>query len=104
MFSQHTREFNSATMQTSVSLVVASWLVLHVVLYRTATAAGTSYVDGVTNFRIRSQNLHVDDLQKQLDKLESELNEWNEPSAKEVTQVKGRIQRLESWSLTTIIH
>jgi t-SNARE complex subunit (syntaxin) len=91
-------------MQTSAPWVVASWVLLHVVLYRTATAAGTAFVDDVTDFRIRSQNLHVDYIEKQLEKLESELNEWTEPKHRRMSlQVKARVQRLESWLIMPII-
>jgi hypothetical protein len=90
-------------MQTSAPWVVASWVLLHVVFYRTATAADPAFVDGVNEFRIRSQNLHVDYIEKQLDKLESEVNEWTDLSAADVTKVKARVQRLESWLIMPII-
>lgn len=52
--------------------------------------------DAVNNFRIKSQNLHVDYIASQLDKLESEFNSLSSPPQQtDITSVKARITKLE---------
>jgi hypothetical protein len=50
----------------------------------------------ITSYRLRSQNLHVDHIEKELDKLEAELDALSEPVEQEqVQRVKARIKKLE---------
>lgn len=89
-----------ATMKASAQCAFAFWLFLSLLVsYGTATGSEQSTAslsDGATEFRIRSQNLHADYLENELDKLERELKDLSEPSAEDVARVKARIKRLES--------
>lgn len=88
-------------MKSLPQCAVAIWLFSSLLVCRgsatDASQSPASSFDSVIDFRLRSQNLHVDYLEKELEKLERELNEWKEPSVEDITWVKARIQRLESW-------
>jgi hypothetical protein len=52
--------------------------------------------DAVTDFRLKSQNLHVDYIGSQLDKLEGEFNSLSSPVEQiDITRVKARVNNLE---------
>jgi hypothetical protein len=52
--------------------------------------------DKITDFRVRSQNLHVDFIEKELDKLDHEFDELShEPDAAQLKNVKARVHNLE---------
>lgn len=52
--------------------------------------------DAVTDFRVRSQNLHVDDIEKQVAKLEAEFEQLSPPPEQEdIARAKARVAKLE---------
>jgi len=51
----------------------------------------------VTEFRIRSQNLHVDDIERQLDELEGQVDSIDVPRYdEEFNRVEARVHTIES--------
>ena len=50
----------------------------------------------VTSYRLRSQYLHVEHIEEELDKLEAEFDELSDPvEQSEIQRVKARVKRLE---------
>jgi len=50
----------------------------------------------VTDFRVRSQNLHIDAVRKELDKLEDEFEKLSPPPEQEdIARAKARVRKLE---------
>jgi len=71
---------------------------LAVVLLASSTSAfdRAKAREKVTNFRVRSQNLHADFISKEIEKLENEFNELShEPDAAQLARAKARVKNLE---------
>ena len=52
--------------------------------------------EAVTDFRVRSQNLHIDAVRKELDKLEDEFEKLSPPPEQEdIARAKARVRKLE---------
>lgn len=78
------------------STVVACLAVLIVAFDSTNALDRAKTKDAVTDFRVRSQNLHIDDVRKQLDKLEAQFEALSDPPAEEdIARVKARVRKLE---------
>jgi len=78
------------------STVVACLAVLLVAFDSTNALDRAKTKDAVTDFRVRSQNLHIDDVRKQLDKLEAQFEALSDPPAEEdIARVKARVRKLE---------
>jgi hypothetical protein len=71
-----------------------------VILLLTLTAAALAFdrevaKDRLTDFRVHSQNLHVDELEEEIGKLEEAFEKLSDPiSDVEVSQVKARVRKL----------
>jgi len=61
------------------------------------TTSNKIYADKTIEFRIRSQNLHVDAVEKRLAELENELEELHLPNVElELNRLEGRVLQIES--------
>jgi len=56
----------------------------------------TKAKEGVTNFRVKGQNLHVDYIEKEIEKLEHEFDALSHPPEQsEIARVRARVRKLE---------
>ena len=78
------------------STVVGCLVVLLVAFDSTNALDRTKAKDAVTEFRVRSQHLHIDEVRKELDKLEAQFEELSHPPAEEdIARAKARVRKLE---------